>query len=323
MTATKTRKSRLIRRTKVGLWRSKRWVRRNRGPALGVLLLLLPIVGVLWVAGLPGGKTPAFVNFAIQASCAGSIEPTIHIQVPDAATRDRDLKAPGSQARVTIQFVPTLSNDDTPACKSVGIFADAELLKPAMITSGADVQTAPPLWFYVDAVRGYGEEPVSATRDPNGWGWSIDLEGDGLEKFAGAVTFELAGAIERTSISTTTLSMSLLMQGVGTVADEPVSAGASIVMPPDYRLIQDLTIPAPVNVLASNRGPRYEFTLRESRLGNAANDGHWVSFHAVMEDTVWAKWQEYLLFVFSGLFGFGVGFFFEAILSRRALAGSS
>lgn len=302
---------------KVGLRRTKRWVRRNRGAVLGTILLLLPIVGVLWVAGLPGSKTPAFVNLAIRASCGGSAEPTIHIQVPDAATRDQDLKAPGSQARVAIQFVPTLSGDRIPACERVAIFADAELLKPAMIIGGADIQTAPPLWFYVDAVRGYGEKPVRATRDSNGWGWSIDLDRDALEKFAGAVTFELAGAIERTSISTTTLSMSLLMQGVSTIANEPLSAGASIVMPPDYRLIQNLTIPAPVNVLASNRGPRYEFTLRESRLGNAANDGHWVSFHAVMEDTVWAKWQEYLLFVFSGLFGFGVGFFFEAILSHR------
>jgi len=95
------------------------------------------------------------------------------------------------------------------------------------------------------------------------------------------------------------------------------------VMPPDHRLIQDISIPAPVNVLATNRGPRYEFRLSESQLDNTANAAHWVSLHAVIEDTVWAKWQEYLLFVFSGLFGFGVGFFFEALLSRRSAAARS
>ncbi len=308
----------MIRRTKVGLWRTKRWVRRNRGAVLGIPLLLLPIAGALWVVGLPGSKTPTFINLAISGSCKGFIEPTIHIQLPDPATRDQDLKAPGSQARVAIQFVPTLSADATPACKSVRITADAELLQPEIITGGADEQTARHHWFYIDAVGRYGAKPVSATR--RGWAWIIDLEGAALEKFAGVVSFELAGAIERTSISTTTLSMSVLMQGLDTGANEPVSAGASIVMPPDYRLIQNLTIPSPENILASNRGPRYEFTLKESRLGNAANDGHWVSFHAVMEDTVWAKWQEYLLFVFSGIFGFGVGFFFEALLSHRKAA---
>ena len=298
-------------------WRGKRWARRNKGTAFGILLLILPIVGVLWVAGLPGSKTPAFVNVAIRASCGASLEPTIHIQVPDTDRNQGDLKATDSQARVAVQFVPTLSTDGAPACTNVAIFADAELVSPAIITSGADAQTAPPLWFYIDPVSGYGEEAVSAVPGPSGFGWSIELEGQALNDFAGAITFELKEAIERTSISTSTLSMSLLLQGLGATGNEPVTAGASIVIPPDHRLIQDLTIPAPVNVLASNRGPRYEFTLRESRLGNAANDGHWVSFHAVMEDTVWAKWQEYLLFVFSGLFGFGVGFFFEAILSRR------
>lgn len=98
---------------------------------------------------------------------------------------------------------------------------------------------------------------------------------------------------------------------------EPLTVGAALAVPPDHRLLQNLSIPGPVNVLPTNRGPRYEFALLESLLGNEANHGHWVSLHAVMEDTVWAKWQEYFLFIFAGLIGFSVGFLFESIRSAR------
>jgi len=334
------------RKANVAYWRLKRWFRRNQSSVLGAVLLLLPIVGVLLVTGLPGSKTPTFVNLAVRANCMVGATVTIHIQIPDKQTRYRDLKNSDSQARVAIQLVPTLSRDDTLVCTQVSIESDAELTKPTLITSGSDIQTAPPLWFYIDAAHRYGEESVTVSGDldtksstvdsksdelKNCYGeepitvsgsldskrWKINLEGDELKNFAGAITFELPKAVENASISTATMSLSLLLQGIGQIDGQPVTTGASIVVPPDHRIVQDLSIPAPVNVLATNRGPRYEFTLKESGLGNAANVGHWVSFHAVMEDTVWAKWQEYLLFVFSGLFGFSVGFFFEAILSRR------
>ena len=293
-----------------------RFLRWNIAVLFGACILVLPVLGVLWVTGLPGSKTPTFLNLAIRASCDAPIAPTIHFQIPDDAESQLDLTTQDSQARVAVQLFHELAPGKAPLCSSVSVFVTSQPLSPTIAIADPPDVSSPPLWFYIDAVRSYSLLPVSSERDPNGWGWSVTLDHEHLKLFTGAVTFELGDVVENTSLSTKTLSVSTLVQGISSAPQIPITIGASITIPPDFRLIQDLSIPTPVNVLASNRGPRYEFALVESRLGNTANAGHWVSFHAVLEDTVWGKWQEYLLFVFSGLFGFGVGFFLEALLSR-------
>ncbi|MCP5413613.1 MAG: hypothetical protein H6961_03235 [Chromatiaceae bacterium] len=294
-----------------------RFVRWNIAVLLGACILAVPVLGVVWVTGLPGSNTPTFLNLAIRAMCEVPIAPTIHFQIPGDNQSKRDLTTQNSQMRLAIQFFPELFPATDSVCSSVSIFVTSLPLSPEIVIAAAPDAASPPLWFYIDAVGSYSKLPVNSERDPNGWGWSVKLDNEQLKVFLGAITFELNDVVEKTSLSNRTLSVSTLLQGISTTSTNPVTIGTSITIPPDFRLIQDLSIPTPVNVLASNRGPRYEFSLVESRLGNTANAGHWVSFHAVLEDTVWAKWQQYLLFVFSGLFGFGVGFFLEALLARR------
>lgn len=295
-----------------------RWCREKRHTLIGLGLLIVPAIGVIWVAGLPGSKTPTFVNLAIDAGCNTTLDPVLHVHIPDVSTRARDLVDKGSQARVAIQLVDTLASRGTLDCSYVRLNSSIPLRSPLALTSLPDSKL-PPLWFYIDPTHSFSSVPLDIDHASERDGSQMSVASEHLEAFAGALLFELGEGIEQTGQSTSTLSVSLLLRG-SAAPDGDSAAGASLTLPPDYRLIQDLSIPAAVNVLASNRGPRYEFDLQESHLGNAANAGDWVSFHAVMEDTVWAKWQEYLLFLFSGLFGFGVGFLFESLLASRRAA---
>ena len=294
-----------------------RWLWGHAGITGGVMLMILPLFGVIWIAGLPGDKTPEFANFSIRASCRDGIDPVVHIQIPDDQHRSRDLVSGRSDMRLAFQLLDTLGDGSVSACSEVELFSNIEMLSPQIIIGGGDPATSPPLWFYVDPMRGFDAKSVKAVEDPNGWGWRIHLAGDQLDGFAGVLIFELGNILEKKDVSISTFSMSVLLPSLSPSENASVSIGASLAIPADYRLVQNLSIPGPTNVLATNRGPRYEFLLFESLLGNDANLGHWVSLHAVLQDTVWAKWQEYLLFVFSGLFGFAVGFFFESALARR------
>ena len=291
------------------------WCLGNRHKLIGLSLLIVPVIGVIWVAGLPGSKTPNFVNLAIDAGCNTNVNPVVHVHIPDTSARSRDLINDDSQARVAIQLVSTLAADGSLQCSYVRLNSSVPLISPMALTS-LKRGDSPPFWFYVDAANSFATTPLSVDKVGE-HGFQMSVPSEILEDFAGAILFELGEGIESTGRSTSTLSVSMLLSGAAAPSAD-TSAAASLTLPPDHRLIQDLSIPSAVNVLASNRGPRYEFNLQESHLGNSANGGHWVSFHTVIEDTVWAKWQEYLLFLFSGLFGFGVGFLFESLLARRS-----
>jgi len=311
------RRSNLGRVVRVALWRTRRGIRHSTPIIGGVILVILPLAGVMWVAGPLGEKTPEFVNFAVKADCHKLMEPVIHIDIPPAGDRATTLVSARADMRVAFQFLDTLSDGQAPACTSFMVFANRELLNPKILVGSGNSAASKSQWFYIDPIQGYEARAITAIPDSNGWGWSVKAAGDQISGFAGVLTFELGDVIETMGLATSTFSMTVLIQSSLATVDGKAHVGASLAIPSDHRLVQDLSIPGPTNVLSTNRGPRYEFTLVESLLGNEANRGRWISLHTVVEDTVWAKWQEYLLFVFSGLFGFAIGFFFESLLARR------
>ena len=284
----------------------------NLGLLLAALVVILPVAVVIWAIGLPGKEIPSFVNLGIRVLCQEPIEPSVHIHIPVTEHKDRALRSSASDMRVAIQIFPALLQKDGPTCSAVSIFSDNPLLHPAVVKFLPPSAGTWEVWFYTDVGSSYEESfLVSNNEDSN-----VTLDDSHLVDFAGAVTFELNNVIQQTGIDTRSFSFSIYVDGTTTKIKTPMVVGASIAIPSNLRLLQALSVPTPANVLATNRGSRYEFLLHESLLGNTTNSAHWASLHAVMEDTLWAKWREYTLFVMSGLFGFGIGFLLEALLSR-------
>jgi len=299
--------------------RLQAFIGRNAATIAGLILMLLPLAGLVWIVSPFSEREPSFVNFMVQADCREQIEPVLHMAIPAAGDPDDDLAGPSSEMLLAIQLFDTLGDGSDAICSHLWVFSDRELINPRLVVGSAPSEetaaAASTHWFYIDPDRNHHARPAAVSADSNGW--SINLRDDALNGFVGALMFELADALERTGPSTSRFSMTTVVQSNSFAGDDEIQVGVALTLPPDHRLLQDLSIPGPANVLPTNRGPRYEFSLVESLLGNAANRSHWTSLQAVMQNVGRAQWQEYLVFIFSGLFGFAVGLFFESLFARR------
>ena len=291
---------------------------RNLGIVLAVIVVISPAIVVIWTIGIPRSKIPLFFNMEIRAACQVPLEPAVHIDIADAKQKNSALVSPDSDVRLAIQLFPKLLQTHEPNCTSVSVFSDKQLLHPAVTKylPAFDASNRPwYLWFYTNTIGDtgvYEETFLDWNKEDTG----ITLDESQLSEFAGAITFEMKNVMDYESIDTRSFSFSIYIDGTTTKIKEPVIVGVSINIPSNLKLAQDLSIPAPVNILATNYGSRYEFLLVENLVGNSANSGHWASLRAVMQHTLWAKWREYTLFFMSGLFGFGIGFLLEALLAR-------
>lgn len=311
-------------------WHRARMVIGSSAVWVGFLLTVLSISGVVTLVS-PFGGSPPPINLGAVLDCNVNIEPVVHVLYVTEEDRKYVFSNNDSQILVALQLFGELSEKKN-VCSRVMIYADNEIISPSSIAKREKGTKALTSWFYADGIdRGFKAVPLKTTASASGALYHVSVDGDALEDFTGSILLEFKDAVGGEDWVTDTFGFSLLLANsdFSTKANTEEAndqLGVSIVLPAGYRLVQEKSIPSPINQLSSTFGqarsgshPRYEFLLKESLLGNKANGGHWYSFKAVIESSKRAELHETLLFIFSGSFGLGIGLFFEGLFKPKPL----